>query len=348
MAFLLTLGACRFTRYDVASSASLSPYVAPYEKPLLVKKPAQSLSKTDIPSDKKSLIPELTLLCVAIVWGVHLPVIKVGLQYIPPLPYNVARMLIGSLVALLALWLSGTYRPVNRSDLWKMIRAGALGFFLFQLFFTEGVLRTTAGNASFMLCLMPLSVLLLNKFYGLETIRPTTLIGLACSLLGIALIVIGSGQQLSLSSNHLLGTLFILFSQAGYAYYTVFSKELLARYSTYQVTAYLMVIATGLLFFASTPVIMEVNWLQIPLVAWACIFFSGIIALCLGNFLWIWGVGRIGSGRGAIFNNVSPVFAVIAGYYLLGETFGLLQGIGAVCVFVGVYITRKSRSLKTE
>lgn len=48
-------------------------------------------------------------------------------------------------------------------------------------------------------------------------------------------------------------------------------------------------------------------------------FFSGVLALCLCNFLWIWGTGVIGTARVAIFNNVSPVFAVATAYFLLGE-----------------------------
>lgn len=48
----------------------------------------------------------------------------------------------------------------------------------------------------------------------------------------------------------------------------------------------------------------------------------------------------IGTGRASVFNNLTPVFAVVTAYFLLGETFGTLQAAGAVFVFGGVYITR--------
>lgn len=291
-------------------------------------------------NNKKNLTAELALFMVAVIWGMNPPIIKVGLQYLPPQPYNLARMIVGAAIALIALAISGTYRPMNRADFWKIFRISAFGFFIFQLFFTEGIQRTTSGNASFMLCLMPVSVLLLNKFCGIEKITRPTVIGIFCSVCGITLIVLGAGKEISLASNHLMGTIFILLSQAGYAYYTVFSKELLERYSTYQITAYLMVITALLLLIASSPVITEVSWTSIPWSGWASVVFSGMIALCLCNFLWIWGLGIIGTSRAAIFNNLSPVFAIATGYYLLGETFGLLQAAGAAFVFLGVYITR--------
>jgi len=289
---------------------------------------------------KKSLFAEIVLVLVAVVWGINPPAIKLGLQYIPPQPYNVARFIVASVVALLALWLSGSYRRVSRADLRTFGRVSAFGFFVFQVLLTEGIQRTTAGNASFMLCLMPVSVLLINKLYGLERITRPVVVGIAFSLAGVALIVVGAGRELSLASDHLLGTLLILVAQGAYAYYMVFSRELLARYSSYQVTAYLIVITSAMLLAVSAPEVMRVPWTQVPPVAWASVLFSGILGLCIGNFLWIWGSGIIGTSRVAIFNNLSPVFAVITAYFLLGETFGGLQAAGAACVFAGVYITR--------
>jgi drug/metabolite transporter (DMT)-like permease len=296
------------------------------------------LNTTD--NRRRTLVAELALLFVAVVWGVNPPVIKLGLQFLPPQPYNLARLVVASAVAIVALWLSRSHRRPSRADLWKLVRVSAFGFFVFQLLFTEGIQRTTSGNASFILCLMPVSVLLLNKAFGVEAITRAVVVGIACSVTGVALIVFGSAGGLGISGTHLAGTLLLLASQAGYAYYTVFTRELLERYSTYQVTAYLMVITTVLLLAATLPDTLSVRWTEVPAVAWVSVFFSGALALCVCNFLWIWGTGVIGTARVAIFNNVSPVFAVATAYFLLGETFGLLQAAGAACVLLGVTITR--------
>ena len=285
-------------------------------------------------------LAECMLLLVALLWGMNPPVIKLGLQYIPPLPYNVARMVVGSVVALIALWMSGSYRRPSRADLWILFRASIFGFFVFQIFFTEGIQRTTSGNAAFMFCLLPVFVLLLNRFYGFDTINRAVVIGIACSIAGIVLIVLGAGRELSVAGNHLLGASLILLSQVGYAYYTVFSKELLDRYSTYQVTASMMLVTTILLLAVSVPDMRNVPWAALPASAWGSVVFSAVFGLCLGNFLWIWGSGVIGTSRSSVFNNLTPVFAVITAYFLLGETFGSMQAVGAVFVFAGVYITR--------
>ena len=289
------------------------------------------------------------LLLVALLWGMNPPVIKLGLQHIPPLPYNVARMVVGSVFALIALWLSGSWRKPSRADVWILLRASIFGFFVFQIFFTEGIQRTTSGNAAFMFCLLPVFVLLLNRFFGFDTINRAVVLGIACSIAGIVLIVLGAGREVSLAGHHLLGASLILLSQVGYAYYTVFSKELLDRYSTYQVTATMMVITTVLLLAVSVPEVHSVAWTALPASAWGSVVFSAIFALCLGNFLWIWGSGVIGTSRASVFNNLTPVFAVITAYFLLGETFGTTQVVGAVLVFAGVYVTRnRDRFLRKD
>ena len=297
-------------------------------------------------SRKKATLAEGMLLLVAVMWGMNPPVMKLGLQHIPPLPYNVARMVVGSTVALLVLWLSGSYRQPTRKDFWIFVRASVFGFLVFQLLFAEGIDRTTSGNAAFMCCLLPLFVLLINRIYGFDTIDRAVAIGIACSIAGVILIVLGAGREMSLARGHLIGALLILGAHVGYAYYTVFSRELLGRYSTYQVTASLMVITTLLLAAVSFPMTRGVAWLELPASAWGSVAFSGVFGLCLGNFLWIWGAGVIGAARASVFNNLTPLFAVVTAYFLLGETFGALQTAGAAFVFGGVYVTRHRDRIK--
>ena len=292
---------------------------------------------------RASLLPELVLFAVAAVWGINPPVIKLGLQSIPPQPYNVARLVVACLVSFLALYASRCHRRPSRGDLWRIFKVSAFGFFVFQIFFAEGIARTTSGNASFILCLMPASVLLINRLFGLETISRSVAAGIACSILGVAVIVVGSGRALSVDPAHASGALLLVVSQGGYAYYTVFSRELQKRYSTFQITAYLMAFTTLLLGVATLRETLAVDWAAVPATAWGSVLFSGALALCAGNFLWIWAAGAIGSSRTAVFNNLSPIFAVATGYVLLGESFGVVQVGGALLIVAGVSITRRRR-----
>jgi drug/metabolite transporter (DMT)-like permease len=283
---------------------------------------------------------ELVLLFVAFLWGINPPIMKVGLLYIPPLAYNMLRMLIALVIVWIALGLSKEYRSLAREDIKQICLLSIVGFFVFQLFFTVGVQKTTAGNASLILNLLPVSVAIINKLLKIENISLPVAVGIFVSLVGVVLIVIGSGKAMSIEHNHLTGIFLLLLAQCGYGYYTVFSKKLVQRYSSYQITAYVITITTVLFFSISLPSMTAIQWSEIPLVGWLSVLYSGVFGVCVGNFLWMWAIGKIGSTKTALYGNLSPVFAVTTGYLFLDEAFGMLQFSGAVVIFVGLYITR--------
>jgi len=287
------------------------------------------------------LFIEGILLLVSFIWGINPTIMKVGLLYLPPMPYNGARMLVALLFAWLMLFKSKTYQSFERQDIKPMLWVGAAGFFIFQLAFTFGVQNTTAGNSSLLLALVPASVAIINKLFKIEDISGTMILGIGMSLFGVILIVVGSGKEISTNGNHLFGTIMMLIAQFAYGYYSVFSKPLLQKYSTYQVTAYMVTIATGLFIPIAIPSLISIEWKEVPLVAWFSVLYSGIFAICVGNFLWMWAISKIGSTRTALYNNLSPIFAVATGYAFLGEGFGWLQFFGGAVIFLGMYFTRQ-------
>ncbi len=297
-------------------------------------------------SDKKNLVYPVLVL-VTLIWGLNMPIMKIGLLSLPSMPYNAARMLCALAATLIISLLTKKYRPVAREDIKPILLISVIGFFVFQLFLTAGVQKTAAGNASLIMALLPVSVAIINKVCKIEEITRQALAGIIVSLSGVVLIIAGSGKEVSFEPEHLSGALLLLAGQASYGYYTVFSKDLLAKYSTYQLTTYVVLISTVLFCLTAWPSIMATDWRHVPLAGWASIVISGVFALCICNFLWFWGVGKIGSIKASIFNNLAPVFAIIGSYVLLGETFSLLQFVGAAIIFFGLNLARKKGKQQT-
>ena len=281
----------------------------------------------------------LILAFVAFLWGLNPPAMKIGLLYVDPMPYNAIRMLVALVVGWVVLRRMTIWQPLRRED-WKVLLVSSLGFFFFQLFFTAGVQMTTAGNASLILGCLPVSVAIINHFHRLERISRLTMIGILVSLTGVVIMVMGTGKEINLTGGHIIGALMLLAAQMSYGYYTVFSQRLLHTYSAYQITAYILLNSTGLFMLISLPSVVATDWQSVPWPGWVSIFYSGLFPLCLGNCLWIWGTGILGSTKASLYNNLPPVFAVAIGYLFLGESFGWLQFTGAVIIFAGLYITK--------
>ena len=279
------------------------------------------------------------LVLVALLWGLNPPVMKLGLEEVPPMAYNAIRMVAALAVGWVVFRRAAVWVPLRREDL-RLLAVSSFGFFSFQIFFTFGVQLTTAGNASLILGLLPVSVAIINRIHGLEGLRRLTVAGIAVSLLGVLVMVWGAGKEFSLAGPHVLGGVLLLCAQLGYGYYTVFSRLLLVRYSPYQVTAYVILTTTVLFVLVALPDMLAVDWSALSTVAWSSVLYSGVFPLSLANGLWVWATGKVGSTTASLYNNLAPVFAVAAGYAFLGEAFGVVQALGAGVIFAGLYLTR--------
>lgn len=288
----------------------------------------------------------LILFSVPLMWGFNFPVMKIGLEHIPPLAYSTIRMFFCVAVAWIILYFSKTHKKVAKEDMKSLFVISFFGFFIFQLLFILGVNLTPSGNAAIIVALLPISVAILSMFLKIERISRKTFGVIVFSFIGILLITFGSGKEFSLASDHLLGALMLLVGQFFFAYYTIYSKKLMGKYSPYQIIAYVFGISTFFFVLISIPELIALDFTKIPLEAWMSDIYSGVFAIGIGNIIWTWGIDKIGSTNTALYNNLTPVFAVIFAFFILGERFGFIQFIGAAIILIGLTLNR-NRSTST-
>ncbi len=74
---------------------------------------------------------------------------------------------------------------------------------------------------------------------------------------------------------------------------------------------------------------------------WFCIIYLGVLAT---GFAYLWyyeAISTIGASRSGIFINTVPVFAVLMGFFFLGEPIHLSLAVGGLMVITGVYLTNR-------
>jgi O-acetylserine/cysteine efflux transporter len=282
---------------------------------------------------------KIILLVITVIWGLNTPVMKIGLMDLSPMVYNAYRVVIAAILSLAILLITKSYKPMPMEDFKKIVTIGIVGYFINQLFFIFGLSQTTAGNSSLVLATLPVEVALINRIFRIEAISRRMMAGIITGLLGVVLIVLGSNKELSLFGPHLIGALVLLLAQFCYAYYTVFIKELNDRYSIYQIFTYVMVINAVLFSIIALPELKSTEWNLISEAAVYSILFSAIFALVMGNMMWIWVVGTLGSTKASLSQYFCPVVSIAFAWVYLDETFGALQFIGAVVILLGLYLT---------
>jgi drug/metabolite transporter (DMT)-like permease len=276
------------------------------------------------------------LLLMVLIWGANYSVVKSAISDIEPQAFNVLRMGLASAVFLAALVVTGLPR-IGRTDWIRLAALGAVGHFIYQVFFMAGISRTTASNSSLIIGCSPVAVSVASALAGHERVPRTQWIGVLLSVAGVYLVV-GLGAEFGGSS--LAGDLFTLGAVACWAVYTVGSRPMLARYSPLAVTGWTMVIGTLLYLPASVPALARVPWAAVPARAWVFLALSAILALDVAYLIWYTSVQRIGNVRTSAYSNFIPLVAMLVAVVALGESVTPAKLAGAAAIVSGVAITR--------
>ena len=297
---------------------------------------------TSTPAAKKRLSSvDLMLVVMSFIWGLNFTAVKGALADFAPLSFNAIRFGTSSLILLSLLWVRERSLSVHRKDVVRFITLAFIGNTVYQLFFILGIARTTATNSALILATTPIFILIFGTLLGVERISSRVVQGVILSFTGVVMIILGSGQPLTLTDQSIIGDLLIIANPICWGIYTVLSKPMLREYSPLKLTTVTMAMGAVPLILVSIPSLSSENWTAISTNAWLGLAFSACFAIAIGYVIWYIGVSRIGSARTALYDNLVTVFAVASAWILLAEGMTPIQIIGAALVFVSLYVARR-------
>lgn len=285
-------------------------------------------------------LADLLLIIVAIIWGVNVAVVKSALSEFNPLTFNSLRFGISALLSWGMLGLSGVKLLPQRQDLPRLAFLGLLGHTLYQVLFISGTNLTTAANTALLLATIPVWVAALGAITREEAAGPLTWIGIGMSILGIALVT--ASGDLSLGGSTWLGDIMLVSGTFFYAIYTLKSKTLLIKYSPLQFSTWTMTIGALGIIIVSLGQIQAQDWAAVGIAGWGGLAFSAGLAITLGYYIWTNGIQKLGSSRTALYNNLTPVTAMIFSSLVLHEKIALPQLAGAVLIITGLSLARRT------
>jgi drug/metabolite transporter (DMT)-like permease len=284
----------------------------------------------------------LSLLFVALVWGINFSIVKFSLAEFHPLGFTVVRFALASLFLLMVMIARRESLSVNRGDRLAIIGLGLIGISLYNLFFMYGLKVTTAANSALLISLSPLFGALIQSARGREQLTFRIVAGLACATGGVILIVTGRHGDLTLLSSGIKGDLLTLCAALTWAVYTLSAGPLLRKYSAIKVTAYAMASGSALLLPVSLQSLAAQPWSGISGNAWAALAFAAFIAAGVAYVFWYEGVKRIGVTRTMAYHYLMPIAAVISASLILGERITVSQILGGFTALAGVYLVQSS------
>jgi drug/metabolite transporter (DMT)-like permease len=289
---------------------------------------------------KKFGTTDALMLSVILFWAVNFSMVKIALRELSPLGFNGIRLLFASVVLVLILVLNGESLKVDQKTFWKLVILGLIGNTAFQILFIHGIDLTTASNSAIIIAMTPLLIAILSSWLKQERVHPAAWAGILFSFIGFYLVISSRLGTFEFSSPNVKGDLLIFGGNLCWAVYTVFSKPLLERMSPLKLTTLTMVVGTVFFLPFSFRDISQIPYRTVSLKAWGSLFYSALFALVICYVIWYASVQRVGNTKTAIYDYLIPVFTVIFAYFFIDERITILQAVGAIIIFVGVYLAR--------
>jgi drug/metabolite transporter (DMT)-like permease len=281
----------------------------------------------------------LTLLAVQICFASLAVAGKAALGTIPPNAIVLWRVAGGALVFVLLSRSRGSAR-VEPGDWWKIPACAALGVAANQLLFVNGLVRSTATNASVLGATIPVFTAVVGMISGRERPRARVLVGIAVALSGTLLLV--RIDRFSLSDGHVVGNLLIVANSLCYGTFLVFVRDLAPRYAPMTLVA--------LLFLSATPLVLPFGAADAVAVA------TSLDASKVGFLAFLLAVPTVGAyalnqralahaeaSLVAVYVYLQPILATAGAVLLLGERPGWREAAAGVVILVGVTIAARRR-----
>ena len=283
-------------------------------------------------------LTDVLLFAMAVIWGVNFVVVKYATHIFNPVAFTGLRVGTAATFLVAFAYARGGF-TLSRHDVVRLIFLGVIGNGLYQLFFVHGVERTRAGNASLIVGAAPAFIALVARARGLERVKRMTFAGIALSVIGVALVIAGSATS-SNGETTLLGSVLVFLGVLCWTAYTIMMQPYTKRIDMVQLAAVTMVGGAVPLLVASMPALVATDWSSVGAGGWLALLYSSVISMGVAYFFWYRGLRVLGPTRTAVYSNLQPIVALVAAWAFLGEIPTIFQGVGAVTIIAGVFLTR--------
>jgi drug/metabolite transporter (DMT)-like permease len=284
---------------------------------------------------KKTVLADLTLLFVTIVWGSTFVLVQNAISSLKPFSFNGLRFLIAA--GVLIIWIIFFERKQLRLINKKLIFTGMfIGFWLFLGYATQtiGLLYTTSSKAGFITGLNVVLVPLFSMILLKQTLSKNAIFGVVIATFGLIFLTATDISEFN------IGDVLVLICALSFALHIIFTGKFTDQFPTLLLTiiqlstvSVLSIISS--LFFENWGASLEPDVLFSKTVVIALIitsvFATALSFLAQTNFQKFTTTTRV-----ALIFTMEPVFAAITGVMWAHDRLTITAILGCILIFLGM------------
>lgn len=251
--------------------------------------------------------------------------------------------------AAILFWLLSLFYPserIEKKDWGRFIACAAFGMVINMNMFFKGLELSTPINSSVVITLSPVLLLVLSALILKETITWLKGVGIGIGLSGALLLILFGAKTQPNAPDIPLGNLLFIVNATSYAFYLIFVKKLVAKYSSITLMKFLFLIA----FFINIPI----GWTQFNDVAWMSLGFSEIwklgfvvVGTTVLTYLFnIYALKQLSPAVIGVFMYLQPLIATLFAIFLGADTLTPIRILAALLIFTGVFLSTRKKKVR--
>jgi drug/metabolite transporter, DME family len=258
--------------------------------------------------------------------------------YLPPLILAQSRTTISLLILLpILLALAGPAKlRMPLADVGRCLLVGVLGLAASNYFYYLAIQMTTVAAAIILQYTAPIWVVIYMVGRRQHRLTASVVGAIGLAIVGIAFCVgFFSGNTLKIDK---LGFLVAQTAALSFAFYNVYGRELVSRYSRWNVVLYALLGAAVFWVFVNPP--WKIVRAHYDGAQWAYMLLFAVVSMLLPFSLYFSGLRHLDPTRAIVTSCLEPVFTILIAALTLGERVGGLQIVGVVAVLAATLLVQ--------
>ena len=269
------------------------------------------------------------MISLSILWGGNWPAMKAAVAEIPILTFRVICLYGGGLGMYLLARLGGLSFRIPRNELLPLLVVTFFNITVWHVCSAAGLKYIEAGRAAIIAYTMPLWATLLSVYLLNESLRVSTIVGLAVGMLGLAALLLPEWDGLMADPR---GPLFMLIAAMAWAAGTVGLKYCRFSMPVVSLVGWQLLLGGIPVLIAAPFFDRGVDPLSWSLHAWFGLIYAVLVAMIYCHWAWFKLVRSFSAVTVSINSLAIPVVGVVSSTLLLGEGIGpdVIAGLGLV------------------
>ena len=261
--------------------------------------------------------------------------------YIEPFGFIFLRVLGASLLFwTLSLFFKG--KSIEKKDWPRLVLCSFLGMVINMLAFFKGLELSTPINSSVLITVVPIFVFVFSAIIIKERVSLLKVVGISAGFFGALILILKSPSTGYNAPDIPTGNLLFVLNSSTYGLYLIFVKPLVEKYNIITLFRWLFLFGFLMNFPLTVSEFSSVDWLNLPFYDAILPMLYVVVGTTFFTYLFnAYALTQLKASTVSSFIYLQPIVGIIYALTTKNDSLTLVNVIGMVLIFVGVYLVTK-------